>query len=472
MPEYDAVVVGAGPNGLAAAIELARNGQSVLIVEGRDSVGGGSRTAELTLPGFRHDVCSAVFALGHASPFFSSLRLAEYGLEWVQPEIPMAHALDDGSVALFRDLDETAAALGSDGATYRRLMKPLVGRPQAFYDTVLGPILRVPPHPVTAARFGMRGLWPARRIANRFSSVRARALIAGLGAHSTSDLGNVLTGAMALVLGAAGHTNGYPFAKGGSQAIADALAALLRDLGGHITTETWVASLDDLPTASAYLLDLSPKAAAEIAGSRIPTRRRSGLKKWKHGPAAFKVDYATSEPIPWHDGTLRRAGTVHVGGTLDEVASAEQAPWEGRHTGRPFVLLAQPSVFDSTRAPEGQHTVWAYAHVPNGSKVDISEAITGQIERFAPGFRGTILDRRVTTPAEFAEYNPNNVGGDIGAGAFGFWQVAARPRLSLNPYRLGAGVYLCSAATPPGAGVHGMNGYYAAKSALRELVNK
>jgi phytoene dehydrogenase-like protein len=469
MPEYDAVVVGSGPNGLSAAIELARNGKQVLVVEGRDTVGGGTRTAELTLPGFRHDVCSAVFALGHASPFFDSLRLEEYGLEWVQPEIPVAHALDDGAVALYRSVDETAAALGPDGPRYRRLMKPLVSKKDAFYETVLGPVLRVPPHPVMTTRFGLRGLWPAARLAGRFSTPRARALMAGLGAHSTSDLGNVLTGAMALVLGAAGHTDGYPFAKGGSQAIADALTAHLIDLGGQVSTGTWVNALDELPKASVYLLDMMPGRAAVLAGTRVPGRRARRLRKWKHGPAAFKVDYATSAPIPWRDEVLRKAGTVHVGGTLEEVVAAERAPWEGRHAERPFLLLAQPSIADPTRAPQGQHTVWVYAHVPNGSDRDITDSITAQVERFAPGFGKTILEKHVMAPGDFMEYNPNNVGGDIGAGAFGFRQVAARPRISLNPYRLGDGVYLCSAATPPGAGVHGMSGYHAAQSALRDL---
>lgn len=469
MAEFDAVVVGSGPNGLSAAIELARNNQRVLVVEGRETIGGGSRTDEITIAGFRHDVCSAVFALGHASPFFNSLNLHRYGLEWVQPEIPLAHALDNGSVALHRSLDETAAGLGPDENSYKRLMGPLIANTDAFYATVLGPIIRIPPHPLMAARFGWRGLPSARRLAKRFTTDDARALIGGLAGHSTSDLSNPLTGAMALVLGIAAHTDGYPFAKGGSQAVIDALSALLVDLGGQITVGTWVKTLEELPEASVYLLDVMPAAAAEMASSRIASRRANRMKRWKHGPATFKVDYATSAPIPWHDDTLRRAGTVHVGGTFEEVANAERAPWEGRHADQPFLILAQPTIADPTRAPDGKHTVWAYAHVPNGADRDITEAITAQIERFAPGFGTTILGRHTTSPGDYAVYNPNNVGGDIGAGAFGIRQVAARPRLSLNPYRLADRVYLCSAASPPGGGVHGMSGYHAARSALRAL---
>ena len=469
MPDYDAIVVGSGPNGLSAAIELSRNGQRVLVIEGRDTVGGGCRTDELTLPGFHHDQCAAVFALGHASPFFKDLHLDEFGLEFVQPEIPMAHALEDGSVALHRSLEQTAAELGSDGLRYRRVMKPFVTRPEGFHATVLGPILRLPPHPVTATRFGLRGMPSAHRLARRFKTEAARALLAGLAAHATAPLSDPVTAAMALVMGASGHTDGYPFARGGSQAISDALAAVLLAEGGEIATGTWVDSIDDLPPAQVYLLDVMPKAAVELAASRIPSRRARRFARWKHGPAAFKVDYATSGPIPWHDDTLRRAGTIHVGGTFDEVAAAERAPWEGHHTNLPFVLLAQPSIVDPTRAPDDGQTVWAYSHVPNGSDRDITDEITARVEQFAPGFRKTILDHHITTPADFAAYNPNNIGGDIGAGAFGMRQLAARPRLSPNPYRLGDGVYICSAASPPGGGVHGMSGYHAARSALRVL---
>ena len=469
MPEYDAVVVGAGPNGLAAAITLARGGYRVIVVEGRDTVGGGSRTDELTLPGFRHDVCAAVFSLGHASPFFNSLHLEKYGLEWVQPRIPMAHALDEGSVALYRSVKETAEALGRDARAYNRLMGPLAARPEAFYETVLGPAVSIPPHPAMTLRFGIRAMRSIKRLAGRFKSVEGRALIAGLGAHSTSDLRNPLTGALALVLGVAGHTEGYPFAKGGSQAIADALAAAFRDLGGEIATGSWVETIGELPQAEAYLLDVMPGAAAELAGSRISSGRRRRLKRWRYGPAVFKVDYATSSPIPWHDEILREAGTVHVGGSFEEVEAAERAPWKGDHTDVPFLILAQPSIVDSTRAPNGRHTVWAYAHVPNGSNRDVTESITSQIERFAPGFRDTILGKHSTNPGSLEAYNPNNVGGDIGGGAFSIRQIAARPRLSIHPYRLGKDIFICSSASPPAGGVHGMNGYHAATAALRHL---
>jgi phytoene dehydrogenase-like protein len=469
MREYDAVIVGAGPNGLSAAIELARNDQRVLVVEGRETVGGGSRTAELTLEGFRHDVCSAVFALGHASPFFKTLPLADHGLEWIQPEIPVAQATDDGAVALYRDVDRTADELGSDGDAYRKLMQPLTTNPDKLYETVLGPIIRFPSHPVFTARFGLVGLPSARMLTRRFREQPAKALIAGLAGHATTALTTPLTGAMALVMGAAAHTEGYPVARGGSQAVADALSGHLLDLGGDIETGRWIGSLDELPDASAYLLNLMPGAVAAIGGERIDRRVGRKLQRWRHGPATFKVDYATSAPIPWHDDRLRRAGTVHVGGAFEEVAAAEAAPWKGGHAEHPFLILVQPTIVDPSRAPQGGHTVWVYAHVPNGSDTDITDRIEAQIERFAPGFGDTVLDRHVMTPSAFADYNPNNVGGDIAAGRFGFWRIVARPRLSLDPYRIGEDVYLCSAAAPPGVGVHGMSGYHAARSALRRL---
>ncbi len=469
MVDYDAVVVGAGPNGLAAAIELARNKNRVLLVEGRDTVGGGSRTDELTLPAFRHDMCSAVFALGKASPFFTSLNLADYGLEWVQPEVPMAHALDDGSVAVYRSIEQTAEALGHDRKMYIKMLGPLVAKPDALYETVLGPVVRVPPHPMMAARFGLKGLLSVRRLAARFKTEKARALLAGLGAHATADLANPLTGAMALVLGAAAHTHGFPFAKGGSQSISDALAAAFIDHGGVIATGSWVASIDELPSARVYLLDLMPGAAADVADGHLPSRTARGLKNWRHGPGVFKVDYAISQPVPWRDSTLEKAGTVHLGGLYEEVASAERAPWNGNHVEEPFLILTQPSIADPSRAPNGNHTVWAYAHVPNGTSRDITDSITAQIERFAPGFGGTILAKHVTDPGRLAAYNPNNVGGDIGGGAFSLKQIVARPRLSLNPYRIGRRVFVCSSASPPGGGVHGMSGFHAARSALRVL---
>jgi phytoene dehydrogenase-like protein len=469
MPDYDAVIVGAGPNGLSAAIALARAGRRVLVVEGRDRIGGGCRTDELTLPGFRHDVCSTVFALGSASPFLSSLRLERYGLEWVQPEIPVAHALDHGAVALHRSVARTAEGLGPDGPAYERLVAPFVERPDAFYATVLGPVMRIPPKPLTGARLAVRGLASVARLVRRFRTAEAKSLLAGLGAHAITDLGAPLTAAVAVVLAVAGHTEGYPFARGGAQSLTDAMAAHLSELGGEVETGTWVETIDALPSASAYVLDVMPAAAVRLTAGRLRLRRARSLDRWRHGPGSYKVDYATSAPIPWSDPLLRRAGTIHVGGTFDEVAAAERAPWEGRHPERPFLLVTQPTVADRTRAPDGKHVVWAYAHVPNGSERDISDEITAQIERFAPGFRETIIARHVMSPGEYAAYNPNNVGGDIAGGRFGLQEVVAGPRLFGDPYKMGEGIYLCSAATPPGAGVHGMSGDFAARSVLRDL---
>lgn len=469
MPSYDAVVVGAGPNGLAAAIELARESFRVLLVEGYERVGGGTRTDELTVPGYRHDVCSTVYALGRASPFFRSLDLERYGVEWAQPEIPVGHALDGGAVVVHRDLDETAEALGRDGPAYRRLLAPLVGHPDALYETVLGPVVRVPPHPIAAARFGLNGIRSVAGLVRRFETPRARALLAGLGAHSVSDLHNPLTAAMALVMAAAAHTEGYPFIRGGSEGIARALASTFEAEGGVIETGRWVESLDELPEARVYLLDLVPGAAVRLSGDRLPARTRRALTRFRFGPGIFKVDYATSGPIPWADPALSKAGTVHVGGMFEEVAAWERASWRRERGDRPFLILTQPSIADGTRAPGTGHAVWAYAHVPNGSDVDLEAAVTGQIERFAPGFRDTVIDLRATTSADIAAYNPNNVGGDIGGGAFGVRQILGRPKWALNPYRLGNGVYLCSSSTPPGGGVHGMNGYHAARAALAGL---
>ncbi len=471
---YDAIIIGAGPNGLAAAITLAQAGLSVVVYEAEESIGGGTRSAELTLPGFIHDICSAVHPLGVASPFFRALPLADYGLAWVQPPAALAHPLDDGTAAVLeRSLEATGETLGQDAARYRRLSGPLVARWAQLIADLLGPLPLPPRHPLTLARFGLWALWPAQRLAKTlFQGDHARALFAGMAAHAMLPLDRPLTAAFGLVLGAAGHAVGWPLARGGSQRIADALAAHLRALGGAIITGMRVTSLEELPPARAILFNTSPRALAGIAGQRLPPGYRRALERYRYGPAAFKVDWALDAPIPWKATACARAATVHLGGTLEETAASEAAVWRGEHPQRPFVILVQASLFDPTRAPEGKHTGWAYCHVPTGSTVDMTERIEAQIERFAPGFRARILARSVTTPAMLEAHNANYVGGHIIGGVQDWRQQVFRPAVRLNPYTTPAkGIYICSASTPPGGGVHGMCGYHAARAALKALHN-
>jgi phytoene dehydrogenase-like protein len=466
-----AIVVGSGPNGLAAAITLAQAGLEVTVFEAEETIGGGSRSAELTLPGFTHDVCSAIHPMGVASPFFNSLPLARYGLTWIHPSAPLGHPLDDGSaVVLQRSLEATAITLGKDGRAYRRLFGPLVAESTTLLDALLVPLIP-PRHRFALARFGLTAIRSAEGLArSRFRGEAARALFAGIGAHSLLPLDATASASFALVLGMAGHSFGWPLPRGGAQAIPDALAAHLSSLGGSIVTGYRVVDADELGAAEIVMFDTSPRQLVEIAGDRLPPRYRAKLLRYKYGPAAFKLDWALAEPIPWSAAECRGAGTVHVGGTLGEIAAGERDVAHGQHPARPFVLLAQPSVFDETRAPAGRHTAWAYCHVPNRSTVDMTERIEAQVERFAPGFRDLILERRVTTPADLERHNANYIGGDIVGGANTLWQTIARPTLSWNPYAVPVrGWYLCSASTPPGGGVHGMSGFNAARSALRSL---
>ncbi|HEX3394679.1 MAG TPA: NAD(P)/FAD-dependent oxidoreductase [Acidimicrobiales bacterium] len=474
-PDVDAVVVGAGPNGLAAAVTLARAGLSVVVLEAADRPGGGTRSEELTLPGFVHDVCSTIHPLGVASPFFAGVPLGDHGLAWAHPSAPAAHPLPDGSAAVLeRSLDATADALGGrDARIWRALLGPLVKDWDSLSDTLLGPLLRVPRHPVVLSRFGMRALPPAATLARlAFQGDAARGLFAGLAAHAILDLRAPLTSSFGLTFAATAHTKGWPAAQGGSQHIADALVSYLATLGGEVVTGHRVTSLADLPVARAVLFDLTPRQVLAIAGERLAPSYRRRLERYKYGPGSFKLDYALDGPMPWKAPECARAAAVHLGGTLGEVTAAEHEVAVGRHPERPYVIAAQPSLFDPGRAPAGKHTFWAYCHVPHGSTVDMTSAIEDQIERFAPGFRDRVLARSAMFPADLERHNANEVGGDVAGGSHGGLQLVARPVLATDPYALpieGMPAWLCSSSTPPGAGVHGMCGWWAARSALRRL---
>ena len=464
----DAVVVGSGPNGLAAAITLARAGLSVTLFEQSDSIGGGTRTEELTLPGFLHDVCSAVHPLAVASPFFLSLPLQEHGLEWVHPEVQLAHPLPDGTAALLRrSVTETSSALGIDAAPYRRLMDPLVRKWPELAPDLLAPF-HFPRHPLLFALFGMNALLPADLLGRlRFKTPAARALFAGMAAHSFLPLSRPLSAAFGLILGTLGHVAGWPVAKGGSRAITAAMASYFRSLGGEIVTGCEIGSLGDLPSARIVMLDLTPRQLVALGGAALPKGYRRKLQRYRYGPGVFKVDWALSGPIPWTAEGCRRAVTVHVGGTAEEIAKGESEVWQGIHPERPFVLVVQPSLVDRTRAPLGKQVGWAYCHVPNHSDFHMAERIEAQLERFAPGFRRLILARHTRNCVEYERYNPNFVGGDINGGVQDLRQFLIRPSL-FSPYRTPVkGLYLCSSGTPPGGGVHGMCGFHAATCALK-----
>lgn len=470
---YDAVVVGAGPNGLAAAITLAQAGKSVIVFEAKDTIGGGVRTKELTLPGFRHDVCSAIHPLALGSPFFRTLPLADYGLEWIQPLAPLAHPLDNGTaVMLERSVEATAEGFGRDAKAYRRLILPLVEHWDLLAEAFLGP-LRVKPllHPFALVPFALRALSSTTGLAHfLFKETRARAIYAGVSAHSMLPLERPVTASFGLMLMVVGHVMGWPLPRGGSQAIVEAMAAYLRSLGGEIVTETEVKSLARLPSSRAVLCDVTPKQLLRIAGDRLPSLYALQLSQYRYGPGVFKLDLALDGPIPWRAQECLRAGTVHVGGTLEEIAATERAVWHNVHPERPYVLLAQQSLFDATRAPEGKQTVWAYCHVPSGSTLDMTGRIEAQIERFAPGFRDRILARHTMNASELEQYNPNYVGGDINGGVQDLWQFFTRPTIRPVPYTTPVkGLYICSSSTPPGGGVHGMCGYFAAQAALHGM---
>ena len=458
---YDAVVLGSGPNGLAAGIRLAQAGRSVLLVEGSDTIGGGARTAELTLPGFQHDVCSAVHPLGLGSPFFQTLPLHKYGLEWLQPALPAAHPLDDGTaVTLPRDVAQTTPK-------WRKLFAAFVEHWQPLASDFLQPLLRFPRDPILMARFGLRALRSAESLVGEWDD-RERALFAGLAGHSFLPLDKTPSAAFGIVLGLLAHAVGWPMPRGGSQQISNALAAHFRSLGGEIRTKNPITNLDQLQTARICLLDITPRQFIAIAGSKLSSSYRQKLSRYRYGPGVFKVDYALSAPIPWRAAECAHAGTIHLGASFEEIARAEREVWQGKLPDRPFVLLAQPTLIDSARAPAGKHIAWAYCHVPHGSTANASALIDAQIDRFAPGFRDCVLARATRNCAEMQAHNPNCVGGDINGGAAILRQLIARPTLSLNPYHTPIpGVFLCSASTPPGGGVHGMCGFHAANAALK-----
>ena len=469
----DAVVVGAGPNGVAAAITLAREGQSVRVLERADAPGGGARSSEATLPGFVHDTCSAIHPFGRTSPFFAGVNLERHGLRWVEPPAAFAHPLDGGrAVLVTRDVETTARSLGRDRDAYRRLMGPLVHHFGDLIPDILGPF-HIPLRPRRAlglAWFGIHALQPSSWLARRFREDPARAVLAGAAAHSLLRLDEPISGAGALVMLGAAHHDGWPFPEGGAGRITEALVAEATGLGVDISTQAAVESLADLPTSRVALFDTGPRALAAVAAPRLPSRYTGKLRDYRYGPGVFKLDVALDGPIPWQNETVALAGTVHVGGTFEEIAASEADANAGRRNRRPFVLLAQQSLFDRTRAPAGKHAIWAYCHVPSGTTVDYTDAILDQVERFAPGFRARIMALKATTPAELEAYNPNNVGGDVTGGRIDLRQLFTRPVARIDPYSTpDPRLFLCSSSTPPGGGVHGMCGWHAAHSALRRL---
>jgi phytoene dehydrogenase-like protein len=470
----DAVIVGGGPNGLAAGIVLAQAGLSVRLLEANERIGGGSRTEEVTLPGFRHDICAAIHPMAMVSPFLRTLPLASYGLAWAFSPLSIAHPLDDGpSAALVASLDQTAMTLGDDGEAWRSLMGPFVRKSDALFDEILRPIRIVPRHPVLMARFGLEAMRPATWIVHRFNTARARALFAGCAAHSFLPLDDFGSASFGIVLALAGHATGWPCANGGSSSIIHALAAYFTSLGGEIVTSCRVRSMRDVPDSRAVIFDVTPRQLADIAGDELSSGYVKRLRRFQYGPGVFKIDYALDGPIPWKDEECRRAATVHVGGTFEEIAAHERNVWNGGSMDKPFVLVAQQSLFDPTRAPAGKHTGWAYCHVPHGANADMTEAIERQIERFAPGFRDRILARRAMSSADVEAHNPNMIGGDIAGGANNLMQFVTRPFPSLDPYATpNPRIYIGSSSTPPGAGVHGMCGYWAARAALRRTFGR
>lgn len=470
--EFDAIIIGSGPNGLSAAITLQQAGLSVLILEAKDTTGGGLRSAELTLPGFLHDICSAIHPLAAGSPFFNSLPLEQHGLEYIYPGLAAAHPFDDGTAAaLSGSVEETAETLGIDRESYINLLKPLVKNWPGMVKDLLGP-LHFPKHPIDMAAFGLNALRSATSLAGKFNTKEARGLWAGMAAHSMQPLSNLGTSAFGLVLMATGHLKGWPVPKGGSKIIANALVSYFLSIGGKIETGMPVRSMKDIPASKVVLFDLTPKQILEIAGESFSTIYSWQLGRYRYGMGVFKIDWALDGPIPFTARECRKAGTVHLGNTYEEIAKGEGMTNAGVLPEKPFVLLAQQSLFDSLRAPEGKHTAWAYCHVPNGSEKDMTNAIENQVERFAPGFKDLILAKHTMNTREIEAYNPNYIGGDINGGVIDIGQLFTRPALRISPYRTSArGLYICSSSTPPGGGVHGICGYNAAKQALKDIFN-
>jgi phytoene dehydrogenase-like protein len=468
--EYDAIVIGSGPNGLAAAIAMQQQGLSVLLIEGRNEVGGGLRSKELTLPGFMHDICSAIHPMAVTSPFFSQLPLERFGLSYLYPAIDAAHPFDDGTAAaLYPSLEKTASLLGTDRKVYEQLFRPLLKDFKGLTEDILGP-LQFPKHPLTLAKFGLKALPSAMQLAKRFKTREARGLFGGVAAHAIQPLTNIATAAIGLVLMLNSHAGGWPAPRGGAKALAGALGDYFISLGGEIVTGTYVHALKELPPSRAVLLDVTPRQLLKIAGDRFTSFYKWQLQRYRYGMGVFKVDWALDGPTPFTAAACREAGTIHLGNTIEEIAANEQRTVDGHHPDQPYTLFVQQSIFDDTRAPEGKHTAWAYCHVPNGSTKDMTAAIENQVERFAPGFKDLIIGRHVMNTADMEAYNPNYIGGDINGGILDITQLYTRPAIRWSPYTTPAkGIYVCSSSTPPGGGIHGMCGYHAARKALKDV---